>query len=323
MKLMSSSAGSCRHAFASRLHSLAVGMPNLYVVSSDSAGSAVLGDFSRDYPGQFVEVGIAEQNAVGMASGLARCGKTVFVCGPASFYAARSLDQVKVDVAYARTDVKIIGISGGVSYGPLGGTHHALHDSAVMRAIPDLEVFIPADSRSTAAVTGYLAGSGKPAYMRLGRGPVPVVYKEDPLEGFHPGKANRLRSGQDVALLAVGETVAPTLAAAELLAMRGIRALVLDMWSLKPMDEGAIIDAALCCPCLVSVEEHSIHGGMGAAVAQVLGRKIPRPLQCLGIPDEWAPAGSSAEIFHYYGLSAEGIAESVERFVIESGRWSS
>ncbi len=308
---MSQAEGSCRHAFAAALLELARGNRQIYAVCSDSKGSAAMGDFETALPGQFVEVGIAEQDAIGIAAGLSRCGKTVFVSGPASFYAARSLDQVKVDVAYARSDVKVVGISGGVSYGALGSTHHSLHDIAVMRAFPGLEVFLPCDAASTAAVTDYMAGSGRPAYMRIGREAVPAVYGGSEAAAtpeFQPGRANILRYGDDCSIIAAGEMVKPALDAADLLLRQGIRARVLDCWSIKPIDEAAIEAAARETRFIITVEEHSIHGGLGAAVAEIVVQSSPLPMKILGFPDEWAPAGSSAELFAHYGLTAKRIA---------------
>lgn len=299
---------SCRQAFSSRLLESARSNPELYVVCSDSRGSAALGDFEKALPGQFVEVGIAEQDAVGIAAGLANFGKRVFVAGPASFYVARSLDQVKVDVAYAGSDVKVIGISGGVSYGALGSTHHALHDLAVMRCFPGLQVFLPCDNASTKAVTTYLASNRGPAYMRLGRAPVPDVYPPDEALRFIPGKAAILREGSDCAIFAAGETVFPAIGAAAILAKRGISARVLDLCSIVPLDEEAIAAAARETSFLVTAEEHSIHGGLGSAVAEVVLRTRPVPMRMLGFPDEWMPAGSSAQLFARCGLSPEGIA---------------
>ena len=312
---MNPSALSSRHAFSAALLEAARADRNIFVVCSDSRGSAALGDFEAALPAQFVEAGIAEQDAVGIAAGLARCGKRVFVSGPASFYSARSLDQVKVDVAYAGSNVKVVGISGGVSYGALGSTHHALHDIAVMRCFPGLEEFIPCDFASARAVTAYLASSDGPAYMRLGRAAVADVY--DPAEAvrFQPGKARIIREGSDCSIMAVGETVQPALAAAGLLAARGIQARVLDFCSIVPLDTEAILTAARETGFIVTVEEHSIHGGLGAAVAEVVVQRAPAPMRILGFPDEWPPAGSPAQLFDYYGLTADGIAKAAHDLV--------
>jgi transketolase len=285
--------------------------PNIFAVCSDSKGSAAMGDFEDALPDQYVEVGIAEQDAVGIAAGLSNFGKTVFICGPACFYSARSLEQIKVDLAYAKSDVKVIGISGGVSYGSLGSTHHSLHDLAVMRALPGIEVFLPCDNASTAAVTEYLVSSGKPAYMRLGREPVADVYGADRHLHFVPGKAELLRDGRDCTLIAAGEMVQPSLAAAAMLQTEGVEARVLDFCSIKPLDKEAIVAAAEETGCIVTIEEHSIFGGLGAAVAEVVVQHRPVPMRIMGFPDEWAPAGTSAELFAHYGLTPKGIVASV------------
>jgi transketolase len=311
---------SCRHAFSAALLEAALADRRIFAVCSDSMGSVTLGEFEKALPGQFVEAGIAEQDAVGIGAGLALSGKRVFVCGPASFYAARSLDQVKVDVAYARTDVKIVGISGGVSYGALGSTHHALHDVAVMRAFPGLEVFLPCDNVSTASVTRYLASNAGPAYLRLGRGAVADVYPSGSGARFAPGKANVLHEGGDCAILAMGEMVRPALTAALALEKEGIGARVLDCWSLSPLDADAIVAAARDTGCIVTVEEHSIHGGLGAAVAELVVQSRPVPMRIMGFPDEWAPAGSSKELFAHYGLTAEGIADQARRLIRGGGQ---
>ena len=298
-----------RKAFTETLLSLARENKNIWALATDSRGSVTLTDFARELPEQFVECGIAEQDAVGMAAGLTLEGITSFVCGPASFYAARSAEQVKVDVAYCHRDVKVIGVSGGVSYGALGGTHHAVQDVALMRAIPDLEVFLPADARQAEALTRYLAASGKPAYVRMGRGPVPEVYGEDC--PFEAGKANFLRRGKDAAVIACGEMVYPALEAARLLSGRRIEISVIDMHTIKPLDEQAILTAAET-GLVVTCEEHSVHGGLGAASAEVLCQKRPTKMRILGLPDETLYSGTAAEVFAHYGLTAEGIAQAVE-----------
>jgi transketolase len=313
---MSAPGFSARHAFSSALLEAARENRDIYAICSDSKGSVTLGAFEQALPGQFVEAGIAEQDAVGIGAGLARCGKRVFVCGPACFYSARSLDQVKVDVAYAGTDVKIIGISGGVSYGALGSTHHSLHDLAVMRAFPGLQVCLPCDNHQTAAVTRHLASHPGPAYLRIGRGPVPDVYGPGSLSGlspetFEPGRAVLLHEGGDCTLLATGEMVQPALGAALLLAREGIRARVLDCWSVKPLDAEAVIAAARETGLLFTLEEHSVHGGLGAAVAEVVVQSCPVPMRILGFPDAWSPAGSSAELFEHYGFTAAKLAQRI------------
>ncbi|MDP3179945.1 MAG: transketolase C-terminal domain-containing protein [Spirochaetaceae bacterium] len=308
---MSSSGISCRHAFSSALLEAARDDDQIYVLCSDSKGSVTLGDFEKALPGQFVEAGIAEQDAVSIGAGLAKAGKRVFVCGPACFYSARSLEQVKVDVAYAQSDVKIIGISGGVSYGALGSTHHALHDLAVMRTFPGLSVFLPCDNYQTAALTRYLATNFSPAYLRIGRGPVPDVYGPGREAVFVPGKAVMLHEGRDCAIVTAGEMVQHSLGAALLLEKEGIGVRVLDSWSVKPLDPAAIESAARDTGLVFTVEEHSSFGGLGSAVAELLVQSFPVPMKILGFPDEWAPAGSSAELFEHYGFTARKLAERI------------
>ena len=308
---MNTTMRACRHGFAAALLESARKDSSIFVISSDSKGSAAIGEFERQLPSQFVEVGIAEQDAVGMAAGLARCGKNVFVSGPASFYSTRSLDQVKVDVAYARSNVKIFGISGGASYGALGSTHHSLHDIAVMRAFPNMSVFLPCDYYSTAALTKYLAEHDLPAYVRIGRNPVNDVYGET-IPDFVPGKANVLRNGDDCALIAAGEMVQSAVAASDKLLLRGIRARVLDFWSIKPIDTAAIRAAARETRCIITIEEHSVYGGLGSAVAEIVVQNEPAPMRILGFPDEWAPAGSQEELFAYYKLTADDVAAAAE-----------
>ena len=309
---MSSVSGeSCRHAFTGALLERAREDRSIIAVTSDAKGSVTLGDFEAALPEQFVETGIAEQNAVGISAGLALSGKRVFVCGPACFYSARSFEQVKNDVAYADSNVKVIGVSGGVSYGALGSTHHSLHDVAAYRAVPNISVILPADRHQTRRLTEFLTTYDHPVYVRLGRSPVPDVYAEGD-ECFEFGKAQTLRSGGDCTIVAAGETVFHAVEAARTLAERGISATVLDMSCIKPLDLDTLLAAAERTGAVVTVEEHSAFGGLGAAVAEALAQNRPTPMKILGFPDEFAPAGSSRELFEHFGLDAAGIATAVE-----------
>jgi len=296
---------SCRKAFTDTLLREAKKNPDIFVVTSDARGSVTLDDFVASLPAQFVEVGIAEQNAVGVGAGLALAGKNVFVCGPACFYSARSLEQVKVDVAYTKTSVKIIGVSGGVSYGALGSTHHSLHDVAVMRTFPDMNVYLPADRFQTGKLTEYLAGSDEPAYVRMGRNAVPDVYTAS--DTFTFGKGRILTEGQDVAIIATGETVYHALQAEKELQAKGIKAMVIDMHTLKPLDEELIISAARKTGHVLTVEEHSIYGGLGGAVAEILSQNFPVKMKITGIPDVNVINAKPLELFEYYGLTASKI----------------
>ncbi len=305
---------SCRHAFTEALLAAARADRSIMAVTSDAKGSVTLGDFEKALPEQFVELGIAEQNVVGVAAGLARSGKRPFVCGPASFYSARSIEQVKNDVAYGGTDVKVVGVSGGVSYGALGSTHHSLHDLAFMRAIPDLAVLLPCDVYQTAEATRYLATHPGPAYMRLGRSAVPAVYSTT-AGSFIFGKANLLRQGDACTIIAAGEATYHALAAAKELARAGILVRVLDMPTVKPLDTASVFSAARETGAIVTVEEHSILGGLGAAVAEVVVQAHPVPMRIVGFPDEFCPAGSSKELFAYYGLTGAAIAQRVRELI--------
>ena len=304
----------CRKMFTDTLLELAQADRNIVAVTTDARGSVTLEGFAAALPQQFLEAGIAEQNAVGIAAGLANCGKKPFVCGPACFLSARSLEQVKVDVAYARTNVKLIGVSGGVSYGALGMTHHSLQDLAVMRAIPGIAVVLPCDVWQTRKMTAILAQFEGPVYVRMGRAPVPDVYREDDAP-FVLGKANLIKPGNDLAIIGSGETVRHAWEAAWLLDKQGIRARVIDMHTIKPLDRETILRAAAETGRIVTVEEHSIYGGLGAAVAELLGQQLPTPLRIMGIPDEPAVTGSAAEIFRHYGLTGEGIASTALRLM--------
>jgi transketolase len=279
---------------------------NVVVVTSDARGSVTLGDFATELPDQFVEVGIAEQNAVGIAAGLASAGKNVFVCGPACFYVARSLEQVKVDVAYSHYPVRVLGVSGGLSYGALGASHHSLHDIAVLRTFPGMHIVLPADIYETRRLVESLMDYPHPVYIRVGRNAVPNVHGNTEID-FKIGKAIRLATGKDLTLIATGETVYHCLEASRQLSERGIQAGVLDMHSLKPFDTEAVLQAAEESGRIITVEEHSMFGGLGAAVAETLVQHKPVPVKILGIPDENAIAGTPLELFRHYGLDAEGI----------------
>lgn len=307
-----SSAGnaSCRHAFTRTLSEVAGGKSDLFVVTSDARGSVTLGEFAEAWPEQFVETGIAEQNATGIASGMALCGNKVFLCGPACFYSARAVEQIKNDIAYADADVKIVGVSGGVSYGGLGSTHHSLHDIALFRAVPNITVLLPADYEATVMATRDLVNHRGPVYMRLGRGAVPDVYSKDGCR-FELGKANLLREGTRCAIIATGEAVHHSLAAAERLEAVGISTSVVDVHTIKPFDTETILDVCGQAEAVVTVEEHSVFGGLGGAVAEVLSVHAPRPMRILGFPDEFMPSGSAAELFEYAGVTAAGVEATV------------
>ncbi len=304
----------CRKAFTDMLVELGRKDRDIVAVTTDARGSVTLTDFARELPGQFVECGIAEQDAVGISSGLASCGKKVFVCGPACFYVARSLEQVKVDVAYSNQPVKILGVSGGVAYGALGATHHSLHDIAVLRTFPGMQVVLPCDANQTRRLVRALVDHPHPVYVRVGRNAVPDVYGDDGLD-FEIGRSIQLRDGRDLTIIATGETVFHALKAAVRLEAEGIEARVIDMHTLKPADTGAIVRAARETGRIITVEEHSVYGGLGAIVAETVAQECPVPMRILGIPDENAVHGKPMEIFRHYRLDADGIFATARAFV--------
>ncbi len=287
---------------------------DIVVLCSDSRGSASLTPFADTYPEQFVEVGIAEQDLVSISAGLAKCGKKAFAASPACFLSTRSYEQAKIDVAYSNTNVTLIGISGGISYGALGMSHHSAQDIAAMAAIPNMRVYLPSDRFQTRHLMEALLQDEKPAYVRVGRNPVEDIYTEENCP-FAMDQATVLREGTDVAIIACGEMVKPAYDAAKLLEEKGISATVLDMYCVKPLDEAAVIKAAENAKAVITVEEHAPFGGLGSMVAQVVSRECPRKVINLALPDAPVITGTSREVFDYYGLNAEGIAKKAEELV--------
>ncbi|MEI7027072.1 transketolase family protein [Paenibacillus sp. y28] len=279
---------------------------DIVLLASDSRGSASMVPFVQALPDQFVETGIAEQNIVGIAAGLAASGKKPWVTSPACFLSMRSIEQVKVDVAYSGTNVKLVGISGGVSYGALGMSHHSLQDIAVTRAIPGLAVILPADRHETKKMTEALVNYEGGVYVRIGRNPVQDCYESDDYP-FEIGKAVTMRAGSDITIIAAGETVRIALDAAERLAGDGVSCRVVNMHTIKPLDVEAIRSAVDETGRIITLEEHSIFGGLGAAVAEEVVQYRPVPMKIIGIPDEPAITGTTAEVFQHYGLTKENI----------------
>ncbi len=284
------------------------------VLCSDSRGSASLAPFFEAFPEQTVEAGIAEQDLVGMAAGLAACRKKPFAASPACFLSTRSYEQCKVDVAYSDTNVKLIGISGGISYGALGMSHHSAQDIAAMSAIPNMRVYLPSDRFQTRHLIEALLQDEKGAYIRVGRNPVEDVYTEEdcPFEMDH---ATVVCEGSDITIVACGEMVYPAKQAAALLKQDGITATVLDMYCVKPLDQDAIIKAASGTKAVLTVEEHSPFGGLGSMVSQVVGANCPKKVVNMALPDAPVITGTSQEVFDHYGLNAEGIAKKAKELL--------
>ena len=287
---------------------------DIVVLCSDSRGSASLAPFADAYPEQFVETGIAEQNLVSIAAGLASCGKKAYAASPACFLSTRSYEQAKVDCAYSNTNVKLIGISGGISYGALGMSHHSAQDIAAMAAIPNMRVYLPSDRHQTKHLIEALLRDEKCAYIRVGRNPVEDIYSQENCP-FALNEANVLCRGTDVAIIACGEMVKPAYDAAALLKSKGISASVVDMYCLKPLDVNTILDVAANAKVVLTVEEHAPTGGLGSMVSQVVSRHCPRKVQNLTLPDAPVITGTSKEVFAHYGLDAAGIAKAAEELL--------
>lgn len=280
---------------------------DIIVLCSDSRGSASMDDFIRAFPEQVIEVGIAEQDLVGVSAGLASCGKKPYAVSPASFLSTRSIEQVKVDVAYSNTNVKLIGISGGISYGALGMSHHSAQDIAMMAAIPNMRVYIPSDRYQTAWLISELLKDSKPAYVRLGRNPVEDIYDES--TRFSMDHAQILRTGTDLGIIACGEMVRAAVQAAEQFEAMGISCSVADMYCLKPFDTEAVLDMTRHTKALITIEEHAPAGGLGSLVCQTVCSGAGGKVACLALPDEPVIAGKSQEVFEYYSLNAAGIVQ--------------
>lgn len=304
----------CRGAFSDTLIALAEADPRVVVVSNDSVGSSNLKAFKTRFPERLVNVGIAEQNMVGVAAGLANGGLIPFVCGASCFLTGRALEQIKVDLGYSRSNVKLCGMSSGLAYGELGPTHHSIEDLAWTRAIANMTVIVPADPVETAAALRVAAVYDGPVFLRLSRMPVPNVHATGYC--FEIGRAVKLRSGTDITIIANGTMVCRALQAASMLAAEGVAAAVLNMSSVKPIDREAIAAAAAQGP-IVTVEEHTVVGGLGSAVAEVVVATTPVRMRMLGIPGEFAPTGSAEFLFEYFGLTPEHIRNAALELVEE------
>jgi transketolase len=297
----------CREAFAQALMEIAAADARVCAVVNDSVSSTKLKQFKTRFPERFVNVGIAEQNMVGVGAGLANGGMTPFVCGASCFLTARAMEQIKVDMAYSRSNVKLCGMSSGMAYGQLGPTHHSIEDVAWTRVIPNMTVIVPADPRETTSAIRFAHAYDGPVFVRVSRMPVPEVVPEG--YNFVPGKAAVLREGNDVALLANGVMVSRALEAARLLEARGVSTRVLNMSSIKPLDEEAVMKAARETRGIVTVEEGLRAGGLGGAVAELLATHGGPPLRMRGVPDVFAPTGTAGFLLEHFGLTAKGIED--------------
>jgi transketolase len=301
----------CRDAYARTLEALAAEDPRVVAVVNDSVGSSKLGKFRDRFPERVINVGIAEQNMVGVGAGLANGGKIPFVSGAACFLTGRALEQIKADVAYSAANVKLCGISSGVAYGELGATHHSIEDLAWLRPMRGLTVIVPSDPWETAEAVKAAAASDQPTFIRISRMPVPELEHRAP---FQIGKAEILRDGADVAIIATGTLVHRALQAADILAAEGVQARVVNMATIAPLDEAAIVAAATACGAVVTAEEHVVRGGLGGAVAEVLAVQRPTPMRIVGF-DGFQPTGSAEWLMERAGLTAAGLAAAAREVV--------
>lgn len=303
----------CRDAFASTIEDLGTKNESIVVVCNDSVGSSKVGGFKKKFPERLINVGIAEQNMVGVGAGLANAGKIPFVCAAACFLTGRALEQIKADVAYSNTNVKLVGISSGMAYGALGPTHHSIEDFAWTRAIANMTVIAPADPLETEQVIRVAAETAGPMFLRLSRMGVPAVHENN--YKFQIGKAAKLREGTDVTLVANGVMVTRALEAADLLAKNGIKARVLNMATVRPIDKEAIISAAQDTGAIITAEEHTTHGGLGSAVAEVVVENAPVKMRILGVPGVFAPTGEAPWLLEHFGLTAQGIHDAAKELL--------
>jgi transketolase len=300
--------------FSETLQSLAEQDNDIYVVTSDSRGSGKLVPYGQRFPDQIVEIGIAEQNLVGVAAGIASMGKKAFAVSPACFLTARALEQIKNDVCYSDNPVKLIGISAGVSYGALGSTHHSLHDYAVLRAMNNITIVAPADNYETEQAIRQAAEMTSPVYIRFGKKNMPDSLSGESRDNdFKIGKGRTIKEGKDLTFIATGEAVLPCVKAAEILEKEhGISCIVISMHTIKPLDSTLIMDIAANGKPIIMVEEHSVNGGLGEAVASLLFQNgFHNKFKIVGLPDDHTVSGSQVEIFEHYGISEKGLTNTV------------
>ena len=301
----------CRDAFSKTLEALAEADERVVAVVNDSVGSSKLGGFKKRWPDRLVNVGIAEQNMVGVGAGLANGGRIPFVSCASCFLTGRALEQVKADVAYSNTNVKLCGQSPGIGYGELGPTHHSIEDLAWLRPLANLLTIVPSDPWETEQAIRFAAAHEGPVFIRVSRYPVPAL--EHRIDRIEPGKAEVMRAGTDVAILANGVMLHKALGAAQVLAESGVSARVVNMAWMNPLDIEAIVDAA-GTGAVVTVEEASVRGGLGGAVAETLALRRPVPMELVGFPG-FVPTGTVDFLFDHFGLTAAGIAAAARKAI--------
>jgi len=303
----------CRKAFAEELIALARQDERVVAVCNDSVGSSNLVRFREEFPDRLINVGIAEQDLVGVGAGLANGGMIPFVSAAAPFLTGRALEQIKADVAYSGTHVILCGQSPGMAYGELGPTHHSIEDLSWLRAIAGLPIIVPADPGETRAAVRWAASNDGPSYLRIGRHPVPAIGPEQ--TEFIPGRSIQVRPGNSATVIAAGTMVARALEAADLLHQEGVDLRIINMSTIEPLDREAVLKAAAETGAVITVEEATTTGGLGAAVATLLVQHQPVPMRILGVPRQFAPTGSTDFLLGYFGLTAEGIADAAKEVI--------
>ncbi|RPE62909.1 transketolase subunit B [Pacificibacter maritimus] len=300
----------CRDAFTNVLETVGETNENIVAVCNDSVGSSKLGGFKDKFPTRLINVGIAEQNMVGVGAGLANAGKIPFVCAASPFLTGRALEQIKADVSYSQTNVKLVGISSGMAYGELGPTHHSIEDFAWIRALPNIPVIAPADRHETAAAIRWAAAHDGPCFLRLSRVGVPDLFSQT--HEFVVGRADMLQDGGDLTIIANGVLTHRAMMAAALLKEQGISVRVLNMATVRPIDADAIVAAARETGAIVTCEEHTTFGGLGSAVAEVVVDRQPVPMCRLGVPGVFAHTASANALLDDFGMSPTAIANSAQ-----------
>lgn len=303
-----------RESYGNALVECAEDFPNLVVLDADLAGATKTGTFKKAYPDRHIDCGIAESNMTGIAAGLATCGKIPFISSFAMFAAGRNFEQVRNSIGYPHLNVKIGATHAGVTVGEDGATHQCNEDIALMRTIPGMTVIVPSDDvEARAAVRAALEMQG-PVYLRFGRAAVPVI-NDKPGYKFEIGKGVKLREGSDVTIVATGICVDSAVNAAELLAADGISAEVINIHTIKPIDKDIILESARKTGKVVTVEEHSVIGGLGSAVCDVLAENLPTPVKKIGVQDVFGESGSAGELVKKFGLDGESVYKTVKEFV--------
>lgn len=302
-----------RDAYGKALLELGRLHDDIVVLDADLSKSTKTAEFAKVFPERFINAGIAEQNMIGMASGLAAAGKTVFASSFAIFAVGRAFEQVRNSVAYGKLNVKVCATHAGITVGEDGGSHQSVEDLAIMRSVPNMVVIAPADGVSTRKALFALYEHPGPAYLRLGRPAVPVLYNED--SNFKIGQGIELKAGNDATIIACGIMVAKSLKAAHILAIEGINVSVVDMHTLKPLDSQLVIKKARETGAILTVEEHSIIGGLGSAVAETVCENCPVPVLRLGIADIFGQSGTPDELLEHYGLSVDQIVQNIHKLL--------